>query len=212
MKIFTYLKIKKGVKGFTLVEMLISMAIFTSVITIATGALFSAQAINARLEQTQLILDGVNQAVEVIARDIRYGSEFHCDTVIPQSSVPMNRTSCPYSNGGNVIVFKPAVSLPNSNFSANDRIAYYLSNGIVYKDEYKEGDISNKITYQITPSDVNISNLSFYVTGAENNASGNLTQPLVTLVVYGLTTPARKNIQPVQFTIQTSVSARALDI
>ncbi len=212
MKSFTYFKIKNGLRGFTLVELLISMAIFTSVITIATGALFSAQAINARLEQTQLILDGVNQAVEVMARDIRYGSDFHCDTVIPSSSVPSNSVSCPYSNGGSVIVFKPAVPLSGSTLPDSDRISYYLSNGVIYKDEYKEGNISNKITYQITPSDVNISNLSLYVNGAEDTTSGNLSQPLVTLVVYGLTTPARKNVQPVQFTVQTSISARALDI
>jgi prepilin-type N-terminal cleavage/methylation domain-containing protein len=33
-------------RGFTLVELLVTMAIFISVITIATGALYSAQAVN----------------------------------------------------------------------------------------------------------------------------------------------------------------------
>ncbi len=199
-------------RGFTLVELLISMVIFTSVITIATGALFSAQTINTRLEQTQLILDGVNLAVEVMARDIRYGSEFHCDTVIPASSIPMTRTSCPYANGGTVIILRPSVVLSGSNDQASDRIMYYLSNGIVYKDEYKEGVIGNKITYQVTPTDVNITTLAFYVTGSENTSAGNIVQPLVTLVLSGVTVPGKTKVTPVQFTIQTSVSARALDI
>lgn len=199
-------------RGFTLVELLISMAIFTSVITIATGALFSAQTINSRLEQTQIILDGVNLATEVMVRDIRYGSEFRCDTVIPTAALPTTRASCEYDNGGTVIIFKPTLTLPASSDPQLDRISYYLSEGVVYKDEYREGNINNKVTYQITPSDVDIETLTFYIAGAESTTDTNFIQPLVTIVLSGVTVPQRTSVEPVVFKIQTSVSARPTDI
>ena len=41
-----------------------------------------------------------------------------------------------------------------------DRIAYFVLNGIVYKDEYAEGNVNNKKTYQVTPPDVFVDRLS----------------------------------------------------
>ena len=204
-----------SVRGFTLIELLVSMALFTSIITIAVGALFSAQTINTKLEQTQLILDGVNLATEIMARDLRYGTTFFC-TVGAPSNVLVSRQSCPYGGlGGSAIIFRPSVTLAGSTDPSKDRVVYYVLNGSIYKDEYKEGNILNKRTFQITPSDVNIKNLVFYVTGAEESGAGtdaDLNQPLVTLVVSGVTVPNRARVEPVPFTLQTSVSSRGLDI
>lgn len=203
----------KHTRGFTLVELLVSLAIFTSIITIATGALFSAQAVNARLEQTQLILDGVNLAVEVMSRDIRYGTIYYCDTAV-RTPLQTTRLSCPRSAGigGTAVIFKPSVKLSQSTDSVSDRIAYYLSNGAIFKDEYwKVSGNYVKKTYQITPSDVNITDLVFYVSGAEGSP-GESNQPLITMIVSGTTIPPKSNVKPVTFTIQTSASSRGLDI
>lgn len=214
MKYFNFIKLKTNPRGFTLVELMVSLALFTMIITIATGSLFSAQAINVRLEQSQVILDGVNLAVEVMSRDILYGSSFYCDTSLP-ASMFVSRRSCPYQNsqGGNVIIFKPVIALPSSTDPSLDRIAYYVSNGMIYKDEYVMGDINNKQTYQITPSDVLISSLKFFVVGAESSqfSTPDLNQPIVTIAVSGTTAPTGTTRNSVPFNVQTSVSARGLD-
>ena len=206
-----FFKRTKNMRGFTLIELLVSLAIFTSVITIAVGALFSAQAVNARLEQTQLILDGVNLAVEVMSRDIRYGAAYRCDTAL-LTPLQTNRLSCPYTSGigGTALIFKPSVRLPQSIDSLTDRVAYYLSNGAIYKDEYWQAvpGTYTKQTYQITPSDVQINTLTFFVNGAEQ---GDSNQPLITMIVSGTTIPRKSNVKPVTFTVQTSASSRALD-
>ncbi len=207
-------------KGFTLIELLVTMAIFINVITIATGALYSAQAVNTRLEQTQTVLDGVNLATEVIVRDIRYGSNFYCDN---SSSVPLPvptlRKSCPYSaGGGNVLVFKPTTALAGTTNQNADRVAYYLSNGVLYKNEYPSGGTMR--TYQVTASNVSIGTLAFYATGLNSSLGtpsvdyGSLSdnnQPLITLVISGVTIPQKRSVQPVTFSLQTSASSRTLD-
>lgn len=202
-------------KGFTLIELMVTMAIFIGVMTIAVGALFSAQVVNTRLEQTQEVLDGVNLATEVIVRDMRYGSNFYCDTSIP---FPMTavRKNCAYPSPGTVLIFRPTIALAGTADQNLDRVAYYLSNGILYKDEYPSG--ASKRTYQITSTDVNVQTLSFYATGLNSTTGGSdyagasdYNQPLITMIISGVTIPRKKTVQPVKFSVQTSASSRALD-
>lgn len=206
---------KKSVRGFTLVELLVSLALFTSVITVAVGALFSAQAINARLEQKQIVLDGVNLSLETIARDIRYGSVFYCDNTTPVV-LSLNRQDCPSNpngnGGGKVIIFKPVIKLNNSDNYSLDRVAYYLDNGVIYKDEYPHSVTPNKGIRMTTP-DVKIDTLNFFVTGAESfqTAKSDSNQPLITILISGQTIPRDNKIKPEKFTVQTSVSSRRLD-
>jgi len=196
----------KPVRGFTLVELLVVLALFTTVITIATGALFSAQAINTKLQQTQIILDGVNLATEQMVRDIRYGSIFYCAASIP-GSIP-DRQNCAYPNGNTVLMFKPPTGLTANN-SSNDRVVYYLSNGMVYRREYPEGVAGTAV--QITSSDVTIDKLLFYVKGAQSTSASEYIQPVVTLVISGVTKPVQEYITPVRFSVETTISTRKLD-
>ena len=210
----------QSLSGFTLIELLVTMAIFINVITIATGALYSAQHVNVLLEQTQTVLDGVNLASEVIVRDIRYGTNFYCDNSLSvPTPVPTLRKSCPYSTGGgNILVFKPMIALTGSTDASKDRVAYYLANGILYKNEYPFG--APMRTYQITSSDVTIGTLAFYATGTNSSLGdpsidyGSVSdnnQPLITIVISGVTIPKKINVQAVTFSLQTSASSRTLD-
>jgi prepilin-type N-terminal cleavage/methylation domain-containing protein len=223
MNIFLKKLHRKYTQGFTLVEILVVLGLFSSVMTIAAGALFTTQSVNTRLQESQAILDNVNLSVETITRDIRYGSNFHCDTGTT-TAVSINlRQNCLFSSGGNTaIYFKPTTALSDS-----DRVAYYVAGGILYKDEYISGATT---TYQITANDITVQSLIFYVVGA-NTATGvgedvavlgveqhDYLQPLVTLVIAGETKPAEKFFNAdgtlknsTKFTIETSVSSRKLD-
>jgi prepilin-type N-terminal cleavage/methylation domain-containing protein len=199
-------------RGFTLIELLVTMALFTFVITIATGALFSAQAINTRLEQTQNVLDGVNLATELMVRDIRYGSNFYCAS---GNSVPLplptTRQDCAYPTGGSVLVFRPTAGLTGSTDVSQDRVAYFLSNNILYKTEFPFGGSSR--TSQITTDSVKINTLTFFAKGLPTSldTSADYNQPVVTTVISGTTVPPKASVAAVNFTIETSASARTLD-
>ncbi len=202
------LKINETVGGFTIVETLVVLALFTTIITIATGALFSAQAVNTKLQQTQIILDGVNLAMEEVVREVRYGSIFYCSNAVPQNTP--DRQSCAYPTGNSVLTFKPADAMTVNN-SSNDRVSYYLLNGALYKQNFPEGVASTPL--QITTSDVTIESLKFYVKGAETTSAGtpDYRQPVVIVAISGVTRPTQPHITPVRFSVQTTASSRKLD-
>ena len=207
MKSFFKFKIKNNTKGFTLIELMVVVALFTTIMVVSVGALFSAQAINTKLQQTQVILDGVNLSIEEMVRDIRYGSIFYCTNSVPNSTP--DRLSCAYPNGNNVLVFKPSNSLTGVN-SSNDRVAYYVSNGSLFKKEFPEGDTTQS-PIQVTASDIVVEKLSFYVKGAETNSKSDYIQPVVTLSISGVTNPSQQNVTPVRFSVQTTSSTRKID-
>lgn len=219
-------------KGFTLVEILVVLGLFSTVMVIAAGALFTTQAINTKLQETQAVLDNVNLSMEIMSREIRYGSNFHCTVATftgndldPVASSTL-RKSCPFSaQGGTMLIFRPYQSA-----TSTDRVAYYLKGGILFKDEYIGGATT---TYQVTTDNITINSLVFYVTGANSveavgqdfNGVHDTIQPLITLNVFGETKPAKKyysasmseggaqkNIVSVKFNVQTSISSRDLDI
>jgi len=206
MKSFFSLFPKKSPRGFTLVELLVTLALFTTVIVLATGALYSAQAINTKLQQNQIILDGVSLAMEVMARDIRYGSGFYCAAATTSPITSNLRTSC--GGGNTILVFKPSAPLSISS-PDNDRVAYYRSSdGIIYKQEYPAGVEGSLL--QITTADVTVNALTFYLKGAEATPI-DYDQPIVTISVSGITNPTKVSVNPVTFTVQTSSASRKLD-
>ena len=69
--------------GFSLVEILVVLGLFSSIATLALGSLFNAQSLNGRLQETQAILDNINLSMQTITRDIRFGSEFYATTSVP---------------------------------------------------------------------------------------------------------------------------------
>jgi len=209
MKYFSKLKFKSGVKGFTLIELMVVIALFTTIMTVAIGALFSAQAVNVKLQQTQVVMDGINLAVEEMVRDIRYGSTFYCTdssfALNPPAIMP-DRQDCIYPDGNTALVFKPANGLTTSN-STNDRIAYFVSNGALFKKLFPAGDISS-VPIQVTAPDIKVNSLVFYVRGT-GIIPVDYIQPVITISISGVTTKSKTN--QVNFAVQTTTSTRKID-
>jgi prepilin-type N-terminal cleavage/methylation domain-containing protein len=223
-------KEKIAIRGFTLVELLVVLGLFSGIITLAMGALFSSQSLNVRLQETQAAMDNVNLSMEDITRDIRYGSNFYATTTIVDPGVftPSKNRSCiltpsPGSGGGGaggctVLYFKP-----HEGQNSLDRVAYYIdSNGTLFKKEipYNSPYDATKVkTYQVTSNDVVIKSLVFFVQGAgesqdaTNNDDGVLdyAQPLITVTVTGVAKPRKATSSPGKFTIESTVSPRGID-
>lgn len=218
-------------KGFTLVEMLVVLGLFSFIMTLATSVLYSTQAINLKLQESQAVLDNVNVSLETMTRDIRYGSKFYCLDTLPSNtsiwtdeSYKTQRRNCSYqtvgdNHGGEVLIFKPIDAVDN-----NDRVAYYASTTVSGNVILKEENVSGiKTTYQITANDVKINSLIFYVVGASSTilskdslsvdipGSNDYIQPLVTLTVSGETIPIKGGATTTPFIMQTSISSRLLD-
>lgn len=204
----------KKIQAFSLVEILVVLGLFSSIATLSLGALFNAQSINSRLQETQAIFDNVNLSIQTITRDIRFGSDFYCDITPPiaPSVVPTIRRNCVYgSSGGTVLIFKPAGAKNDL-----DRVVYYIKNGILYKDNYPYN--ATATVFQLTADDMLIKSLTFYVDGAQTSDGSNdylnqhdYKQPLVKVFFSGITRPTGKNTKPADFDLETAISAREID-
>jgi prepilin-type N-terminal cleavage/methylation domain-containing protein len=210
-------------RGFTLVEVLVAVALFVTVVVLALGALFSAQTLNARLNANQSILEGMNLSLEVMSRQIRYGSIFNCDSSI-SSLTGRYRKSCPFditvpyaSNPGQTLVFKPIDAA-----GPDDRVGFYLQNSKIYQWSYVGGVVQESVP--ITSDEVVIDTLQFFVTGANttqqavdngNNENIDSTvdtlQPIIILRITGKTLVKKRGAESVNFQLQTTITPRGID-
>jgi type II secretory pathway pseudopilin PulG len=206
-----YLYKKIHIRGLTLVEILVVLGLFSGVATLALGALFNTQTINNRLVENQSILDNVNLSLQIVTRDIRYGTDFYCSSSLEEATT--TRKSCTYSGGGGVVLSFRSTDSNN----ALDRVTYYVQDGVLYKRENNFGSPAS--TYQMTARDIYITQFRLYVDGAyatdptlsTDGSTIDYSQPSVTILVSGRSKPSRPTVAPAIFNIQTTIAPRLLD-
>jgi len=219
-----YYKHSKNKTGFTLIEIIVSLALFSVVITIAVGALLILIASNKQLQDEQSVLSNLSFALDSMTREIRTGTSYYC------AASP--------SAGGN-LMFQDGASLPpelasgisgdcadsdpaNLNFhgitfteggnsitsGGDSRIAYYFDRG--------EAKIYRRLSGQdaepIVSAGIHIEDVQFYVTGSDDT---NNVQPKITIIIQAYNSEADANADAADeraYIIQTTVTQRALDI
>ena len=185
--------IPKLVSGFSLVEMLVAIGIFMSIMTLAITALISIMGANKKAQTIKSTIDSVTFAMENISKDMRGGTDYVC--------LPPNGSSKDCPVGGTAVRYKN---------SSGDTITYAFNGassnvGILTKTDSTANTTEDLISQD---SNVNINNMKFYVIGAynENAVMADRTQPRVIITVSGLI--AVKGSEPTTFNLQTSVSQR----
>ena len=168
--------------GFTIIETMISIAIFLVVVIYGMGALLNAYAIHQRSADTRSIMDSLNFMMDDMSRSLRTGDSYICAS-----------NSC--------------VGTKGISFTASDgtRISY-LFNGTNLEKTMGSGVPS----VVLNPPEVklDLSSSGFTVTGAAKGTLDNM-QPYVTIVLNG--TIATKGGGNIPFNLQTSVSQRLID-
>lgn len=198
-------------RGFTIIEVMISMAIFTIIVTIGIGAVLDAMTQHHNTENNRTVMDSLNFIMEDMARNIRLGTNVRCvtdaaetidgayDTSSTAVPLPVIPASCPLGssqivlndlNGNHLryLISLPTAPVPNQIMKAS-------------------GDVDPQF---LTPREVTIDPTvsGFTVRGAETSATGDFSQPTVTIRLAG--TINYKNVVS-KFAIQTTVALRALD-
>ena len=188
-------------KGFTLIEVLVSVSIFAMVMLIATGSVFSIVAANKKTHAIKSVMTNLNFALESMMREIRLGSRYACG-----QSIPLD-TAADCQSGASVFRFKANRDVGNSDAPGAyntddiyDQIEYSILNGQIIKKVY---DASGNTNFAITAAEVHVTSLMFYVTGAMT-----VGQPKVVITVQGY---SGSNDTQSQFDIETTVSQRAID-
>lgn len=196
--------------GFSLIEVLVSLSIFTIVMVISVGALMSLIDANARARNMQTVMTNLSYALDSMTREMRTGTDYFCGSVasLPVSGVTISNCA----NGGVGFSFNEGgQSLTGSTPNNSRRIAFRL-NGTTLERRLGDGDGDGNVNeaedwLALTSPQVAVTSLVFHTTGATR--SDNLA-PTLTLYIEGVA--GIENDDEAMFHIQTTVVQQLVDI
>lgn len=181
-------------RGFTLVELIVSMALFTVVVFITTSAFLTVSNLHKKARVTRAVMDSLSTSLESMVRNIRTGYNYNCsNTPAPGAFFPVNPVlplDC--STGGTSLLFT------TSDSSGNNSNYWFNANRIEYKTGDQEG--------YVTAEEIYVTNAKFYVTGTVAMPA-DTNQPRVNMVIQGY---VAYDPEQTPFSIYTSVTQRAL--
>lgn len=177
------------IRGYTLLEMIVAVGIFSIVMLTATGAFLTLVRLDREARLTNDVVTNLSFAVDSMARTIRTGTNYDCNP----------GTAGTYDNcisGGSSLVFTDA---------DGRSVQYGLSgNQVTVR-------INGGTAIALTDSRINVQGLTFYVRGmGTSETAGQKTEPQVTFTLYGVMTTAQSS--SVDFTIQGGATQRVLDL
>lgn len=190
---------KKNNKGFTLIELMVSLMIFTVITIAAVGSLYAVNNASKKVQSMRSILDNLTFAVESISRTVRTANSVVCGGSLNSSGDP----NCTFASQTS-----SSMLLVDSTIGAPQLIEYRLGylpngNGTIQKRVEELGVWTNWIS--LTSPEINIQDLDFYVDGA---APGDSSQSSIALFVRG---EAYSSGTTSPFAIQTFISERATE-
>ena len=143
---------KKKTAGFSLIELMVSVTLFSVVMTVSIGALLSVVEANRKAQALKSVINNLNFALENMSRNMRIGTNYHCGT---STAVPPNLdTTNDCSTGGVLIAFE---AFNGSESISTDQIIYRFINTRIEKSS--DGGAT---FISITAPEVTIENMRFY--------------------------------------------------
>lgn len=186
--------INKKNKGFTLIEMIVSLGLFTIIMFIATSAFLSIVNTDRKARGVRIAADNLNLSLEDMTRRIKTGYSYYCGesasgvldcAVTPGTAFSFNDQSSP----SNRIIYKRATG-------SSCGPTYSLTQGCILR-----------TGVLVTSPEIDITRLNFYVKGSIPGSPNN-TQPMVVVVVDGTLGTGSTSAT---FSVQSTVTQRIYD-
>ncbi len=194
-------RVKSGPRaGFTLIEVLVSVALFVIVVTTAVSALLVVLDANRKSQSISNTINNTFFTFETMSRLMRTGLNYHCGSS-GQVTAP---NDCP--NGDDEIYFTDDrgqfvhIWLDTSN-----------GNGVIMQEVDQNGagnGVSFGPQYELTSENFDIKTLRFVVTGS--TIAGNTEQPMTTITLHGIADEGTP--QSAELKLQTTVTQRMIDL
>lgn len=182
-------------KGFSLIELIVALGIFTSIVTILLGALIITINASKNSRALRTAMDNVNFSMESMARSIRMGTNYYCskDGNLPNMDKENKDTNdC---DDGNFVSF-----IPSDPSSGRYRVGYGL---LKQDDDHVLSRCDGNDCVPITAPNVEIDDIKFVV----NNSNLESGQASVYIIMKGSVYVKDK---PISFSLQTMASERNL--
>lgn len=190
------LRQKSKNNGFTLVELLVSLFIFSIVMIIVVGLVVVTSS-NVRKSRAQRrVMDNVAFSMEHLSRSLSYGKDFVCGGF---GAVPR---SCPvFSGGDDTVMFDGVYAGSRTSMTFTRRVNPITGYGYIAR------QVAGSPFVPITDDLVDIEQLTFYISHAETTVDTE--QPIITIVIKGTSyaTPSGES-----FMVETTVSPRDLKL
>jgi len=180
-------------RGFTIIEMIVAVALFAVVMLVAIGALLSLSAANRKAQALQSVMNNLNIALDGMVRNIRMGTQYHCG---PGTFNGDGSDDC--SSGGTIFTFKCDPQQP----ACTSTWTYSFQNGALYRSQ------NGGTALAMTAPEVQINSITFYVVGTK---PADTTQPKVLIVIKG-TAGTAGSTAVTTFHIEATAVQRQLDL
>lgn len=171
------------IPGFTLLEMLVSVGIFSVVVLTAISVLISIRDAQQKAGNIQNIQDNIRFLMEYMTKEMRQGSQ--------------------YSGTGCILDECTGFAFVSA---AGETVGYCLDNGIIRR---TLGGAQCEAGSAVTSTNVEITRLVFYLVG-ETIGPGD-GQPRVTVAMAGRSAIAKAKAES-QFNLQTTITQRLRDL
>ena len=170
-------------KGFTLIEIVVSVGIFSMVMLVVTAAYLTLVTLDKEARTTNEVVANLAFAVDSVARNVRTGTAYSC------------------AGAGN-----GTCSQLSFTDTLGQTVTYLLKNdGTI--GQCTSGACSSSTATSLTDPRITISSLTFYVRGV---GSGDSLQPQATISIRG-TMPAQRG-KTIDFSIQTGATQRYIEL
>lgn len=183
-------------RGFSLIELIVALGIFTSIVTVLLGALLVTMNSAKHSRALRTAMDNINFATESMTRSIRMGTNYYCvegDNVLTPDMSASNEATKDCDNGS-FISF-----IPKGESDATSRVGF----GIISDDNGNStlNRCTESACVAIVSPDVEIQKLKFVVKNSDLQKGQASAYIIMKGVVY-------VGGSPVSFAIQTMASQR----
>lgn len=192
--------------GFTLIELMVAVALFVVIMLVAMGALLSLIDANKKARALESVINNLNVTLDGMVRAMRMGNHYACNVTSLPGTYDTGGADCP--GGGTTFSFTPFDGDPSDN---GERFVYrYVPAAGGEPGRIERSKFGGSGSYEtITAPEVSITGMSFYVVGTTPR---NTTQPKVVLVVKGEAGPPDNEKIRTTFYIQATAVQRTLDL
>jgi len=213
-------------RGFTLVEILVAISIFSIVVAIATGGFISSLRTERQVSSLLSSQSNASLVLEQMAREIRTGSLFchddgasdiNYDCNLPSGSAPGNGvTACTPIDSGYAYSPAPDALAGNSDLPMWDcpSLSFFNAEGehVTYSLDPATKALMKTTepspAQSITGNSVVVENLHFIIFG---NIAGDSWTPRVTIVLGVAPSSTDQSVKSDVLNLETTVSARTID-
>ncbi len=183
-------------RGYTLLEMIVSVGIFSVIMLFVTGAYLTLLSLDREVRATTSLVTNLSFALDSMARSIRTGYNYGCNT----------SGGAPDGNNGTCNTFS------YTDTSLNQTVTYIRKSDGTIGRCIGGGICTDSAAISLTDPNIAIASdgLTFYVRGVGTTGANGKVQPQVTITAKGIMKASDGRNS--DFSIQTAATQRLLDL